>query len=139
MLLNAGDLLFVRSSVKREGVGWAAIFPGSKESTTYCGFIIRARSKDGKAPLGSYFLVHYLRLPEIRAKLIASAGHVAITNINQERLGSIRVPLVDLSTQGFFERAARGIEKQTVTIKRQLIEFDALFDSLQRRAFSGQL
>ena len=43
-LLN-GDVLFVRSSVKLEGVGEAALVPQNLENTTYSGFIIRFRDE----------------------------------------------------------------------------------------------
>lgn len=42
-LLRPNDVLFVRSSVKREGVGWTSICPSLSEPTTFCGFVIRAR------------------------------------------------------------------------------------------------
>ena len=45
-LLN-GDVLFVRSSVKLEGVGEAALVPQNLENTTYSGFIIRFRDEYG--------------------------------------------------------------------------------------------
>ena len=44
--LIAGDVLFVRSSVKLEGVGEAALVPESLENTTYSGFIIRFEKID---------------------------------------------------------------------------------------------
>lgn len=43
--LQEGDVLFVRSSVKLEGVGEAAIVPKTLENTTYSGFIIRFRDE----------------------------------------------------------------------------------------------
>ncbi|MFN9867408.1 MAG: restriction endonuclease subunit S, partial [Pseudanabaena sp.] len=42
-LLQPNDILFVRSSLKEEGVGWASLFRGFDELVTFCGFIIRAR------------------------------------------------------------------------------------------------
>ena len=45
-LIN-GDVLFVRSSVKLEGVGEAALVPQTLENTTYSGFIIRFRDEYG--------------------------------------------------------------------------------------------
>ncbi|QWG12800.1 restriction endonuclease subunit S [Bradyrhizobium sediminis] len=139
MILSEGDLLFVRSSVKREGVGWASLFPGSKEPMTHCGFIIRARPRLQKVTFRPHFLVHYLRLPEVRSRLIASAGQVAITNINQERLGGIEVPQVRLREQELFELIAKKIEKQVVLLKKQMADTEFLFSSLQSRAFSGQV
>lgn len=47
-ILKTGDLLFVRSSLKLEGVGWTSMFIEEVEPITFCGFIIRARIKDKK-------------------------------------------------------------------------------------------
>lgn len=44
--LIKGDVLFVRSSVKLEGVGEAAVVAESLENTTYSGFIIRFRHEE---------------------------------------------------------------------------------------------
>jgi len=139
MALTEGDILFVRSSVKREGVGWASLFPGGSEPMTHCGFIIRARSKKTTPQFRPHYLVHYLRLPKTRAQLIAHSGQVAITNINQEKLGLIRVPLAELSKQVAFERLARSVESERRRLKSQVAGFGVLFSSLQHRAFSGQL
>src|SRR5262249_6030321 len=96
-LLRPGDVLFVRSSVKESGVGWPAIFKGHDEPVTNCGFLIRARQT--KPKLDPKFLVHYLRQDHVRAQMISRAGKVAITNINQERLGSLKIPLPSLTEQ----------------------------------------
>ena len=47
-LLN-GDVLFIRSSVKPEGVGETALVPFDLPNTTYSGFIIRCRMAEGFA------------------------------------------------------------------------------------------
>lgn len=90
-ILKKGDLLFVRSSLKREGVGWTSLFNGSDEPTTYCGFIIRARISDDS--IDKIFLTNYFRSDFARQHLIAGSDKVAITNINQGILNNIQVPL----------------------------------------------
>ena len=45
--LQKGDVLFVRSSVKLEGVGETALVAETLENTTYSGFIIRFRDEYG--------------------------------------------------------------------------------------------
>ena len=42
-LLRTNDILFVRSSLKQEGVAWASLFGGHEDPMTFCGFLIRAR------------------------------------------------------------------------------------------------
>ncbi|NAS89255.1 hypothetical protein C4E24_05895 [ANME-1 cluster archaeon AG-394-G21] len=96
-LLRNGDILFVRSSLKREGVGWTSLFRETQEQVTFCGFVIRARLKSNS--ISPEFLTNYLRANNARENLIASSGKVAITNINQGMLGRVTVPLPPLPEQ----------------------------------------
>jgi len=97
-LLKDGDILFVRSSLKEEGVGWPALFREQEEPVTFCGFTIRARLEEDAA-LYPEFLTNYARTPKARQHLVASSGRVAITNINQGRLGGLPVPRPDTEKQ----------------------------------------
>ena len=114
-LLKPNDILFVRSSVKRSGIAWPAIFAGAEEPTTYCGFLIRGRPKG--THLDSRFFIYYLRQPAVRQEVIARSGTSALTNINQQRLGSLPVPLPPLSEQ---KRIADILDKaDAIRRKRQ--------------------
>jgi type I restriction enzyme, S subunit len=90
-LLTDGNVLFVRSSLKREGVGWASQVKGVKEPTTFCGFIIRAALNTDE--IYPEFLTYYLRTNIARAHLISQSGKVTITNINQGMLSTILIPI----------------------------------------------
>jgi len=90
-ILKKGDILFVRSSFKQEGVGWTSLFSGWKEPVTFCGFIIRARLNTREVL--PEFLVYFLRSDLARKKLIAGSGQVAITNLTQDFLKTMKFPL----------------------------------------------
>jgi type I restriction enzyme S subunit len=96
-LLKKGDILFVRSSLKREGAAWATLFNGYNEKVTFCGFIIRARLR--KSDVLPEFLTYFLRSDFARKRLIASSGQVAITNISQDALKMLRIPLPSVVEQ----------------------------------------
>jgi type I restriction enzyme S subunit len=106
-ILESGDLLIVRSSVKREGVGWPVLFQEAARPTTYCGFIIRARPKI--AEIDSKYLTYYLRSSTAREEVVSSSSQVTITNVNQRTLGSLQIPFPPLSEQ---RRIVAEIEKQ---------------------------
>jgi type I restriction enzyme S subunit len=95
--LQRGDILFVRSSLKKEGAGWACLFNGWNEPVTFCGFIIRARVKN--QDISAEFLTYFLRSHIVRKGLIAGSGQVAITNITQELLKTLKFPLPPLEEQ----------------------------------------
>ena len=96
--LRKGYLLFVRSSLKQEGIGWTSQYLNNSEPTTFCGFIIRARLKDQEITDPS-FLTFYFRSDDARRSLITSSGKVAITNISQGILSKTLIPLPPLPEQ----------------------------------------
>jgi type I restriction enzyme S subunit len=96
-VLREGDILFVRSSVKKEGVGWAALFKSFDEPATFCGFIIRARLLNKK--FMPAFLIYFLRSNRVRERLISGAGQVAITNISQTTLENLDIVVPSLNEQ----------------------------------------
>jgi len=92
-LLKEDDILFVRSSVKKEGVGWPAVFKGYKEPVSFCGFIIRGRLfRDDIDPK---YLVLYSRMASVREKFISASGQTTITNISQGNLKRVKIPVAN--------------------------------------------
>ena len=94
--LEEGDIIFVRSSVKPEGVGYNTLFSGYKEEVLFCGFMIRFRlfNKHDNTPL---FFNYYFRSEEFRRRLLSRSSVSANTNINQVSLRKLLcvVPLPD--------------------------------------------
>lgn len=137
--LQKDDILFVRSSVKREGVGWPALFPGHQEPVTFCGFLIRA--KLNKTQVHPHFLLHFLRQASVRDSMISASGQVAITNIGQGDLAQILFPTPPLADQ---QRIASQLSEQMLSAERlrqtlaeQLETINQLPAALLRDAFAG--
>jgi type I restriction enzyme S subunit len=127
-LLREDDILFVRSSLKREGVGWSSLFKPTNEPVTFCGFIIRARLKvENVFP---EYLTNYLRTKIARNNLIASSGKVAITNINQGMLGKIIVPCSPLQTQKKIASILLAIDRKIEAEENKKKALEDLFKSL---------
>lgn len=92
--LIKGDVLFVRSSVKLEGVGEAALVPETLENTTYSGFIIRFRDEYG---LNNDFKKYIFGTQKVRNQIMAQATNSANKNISQGVLENLtfEVPSFD--------------------------------------------
>ena len=92
--LIEGDVLFVRSSVKLEGVGEAALVPESLENTTYSGFIIRFRDEYG---LNNDFKKYIFWTQKVRNQIMSQATNSANKNISQGVLENLtfEVPSFD--------------------------------------------
>lgn len=95
--VQAGDLFFVRSSVKRDGVGLVSMSDRANNEAIHCGFVIRFRPDLSK--VNSRFLAYLLRSPLYRQRIIGMSGGSAIININQETLGNLTVDLPPFPTQ----------------------------------------
>ena len=98
--LLEGDVLFVRSSVKLEGVGEAALVPENLENTTYSGFIIRFRDEYG---LNNDFKQYIFGTPKVRNQIMAQATNSANKNISQGVLENLT-----FEVPSFYEQAKIG-------------------------------
>lgn len=137
--LKPDDVLFVRSSVKREGVGWTALCPDLQEPTTFCGFIIRARLTTPE--LVPEFLAHYCRATFVREELISKSGTGTITNISQSQLKTLDVPLPPLDEQkrivGILSDRLTTIETARQATAAQLEAAEALPAAYLRQVFDS--
>ncbi|UNU24249.1 restriction endonuclease subunit S [Microcoleus vaginatus] len=86
--LKKGDVLFVRSSVKPEGVGLTSVITEDLKDSVYSGFLIRFRDFD----LLNLGYKEYCFYEEgFRKRLIDNSTVSANTNINQDALKSLVV------------------------------------------------
>jgi len=136
-LLKAGDILFVRSSLKREGAGWASLFKGQSEPITFCGFIIRARLRN--ANILPEFLTYYLRSEKARKQLIGAAGQVTITNITQETLNTLQFPLVPLSEQRRIVEILSVVDKKLELERREKTRLERVKQGLMDLLLTGKV
>ena len=94
--LQKGDVLFIRSSVKPEGVGLTTVICDDLENTTYSGFIIRFRDN---GCLDLEYKAHCFFEEGFRRRLLNKSTISANTNINQGALNSLTIPLPPLPEQ----------------------------------------
>ena len=85
--IQKGDVLFVRSSVKREGVGQSCLINDDFKDTVYSGFIIRFREKC--SILYHLYKKYCFAESSFRKEILSFATSSANTNINQDSLSQI--------------------------------------------------
>jgi type I restriction enzyme S subunit len=86
--LKAGDVLFVRSSVKPEGVGLTTLVCETLPETVFSGFLIRFRANDELVP---EYREHCFSEVQFRSRLIANSTVSENTNINQDALKRLQI------------------------------------------------
>lgn len=89
--LQKGDVLFVRSSVKPEGVGLPCLVEQDLDATTFSGFLIRCRFN--ATELTDSFKIHLFNSYTFRNEVLRRSTVSANTNINQDNLSIIPVAI----------------------------------------------
>lgn len=100
--LEAGDVLFVRSSVKPSGVGLSTLIESNLEDTVFSGFLIRFRCD---STLKHAFKKFCFLEDKFRKRLIEFSTVSANTNINQQALKKLQIafPLIQEEQQKIAE------------------------------------
>ncbi|WP_299289692.1 restriction endonuclease subunit S [uncultured Mucilaginibacter sp.] len=89
--LKKGDILFIRSSVKKSGVGETSLILEDLPDTVFSGFLIRFR--DERINLNINFKKYCFANKNFRESLISLSTTSANTNINQESLKSLEIAI----------------------------------------------
>jgi len=96
-LLKNGDILFVRSNGNRDLIGRSMFVDGLREGITHSAFSIRLRFVSESCHPRFYAYLFRSRL--IRQALSLHGGGTNISNLNQDILGRLQVPLPPKSVQ----------------------------------------
>lgn len=100
--VRKGDVMFIRSSVKPSGVGLTTLIQEDLPETVYSGFIIRFRPFSDQ--LSNTFKKYCFYEDRFRYSLIRRSTVSANTNINQESLNKLEIPVPPPSEQNEFNR-----------------------------------
>ncbi len=131
--LKNGDLLICEGGEP----GRAAIWRGQVAECYYQKALHRARPNRTLAnPEYLAWLLFFLSNMGGLGDHVTSA---TIAHLTGERLKAMRIPLPPLPLQREFARMVAAVEKLKAAHRASLSEMDALFGSLQHRAFRGEL
>lgn len=83
---------------------------------------------------------HLLMTPGGRALFLKAARRSAVQfNINTKEISTLAIPVPPISLQHDFARCVDAVESVRSVHQVSLASLDALFSSLQHRAFRGEL
>ena len=119
--LMKGDILFIRSSVKRTGVGQTILITKDYHNTVYSGFLIRFRLFYKMELL---YKRYCFSVSSFRKELLSFATSSANTNINQESLEKIKVSFPSPKEQTKIAEFLSEVDKkiELLTKKKQGLE-----------------
>jgi len=137
--VRAGDLLFSRANTS-ELIGATAYVTDTPPNLLLPDKLWRfVWHEDERA--APHFVRFLFQHPKFRREIAkrASGTSGSMKNVSQEKVLSIRVGLPPITLQQTFARRITAIEALKTTQRAALAELDALFASLQHRAFRGEL
>ena len=102
--------------------------------------IFRFRLRED-APVNSSFLHQLLIYPTKRLDIqkLAGGSSSSMPNISKAKLQATFIEVPPIELQQEFTQQVNAIEQLKTTHQKSLTELDALFASLQHRAFRGEL
>lgn len=137
--VKVGDLLFARKNTY-ELVAACALVHETLPRLMMSDLIFRLRLKVDAA-INRIFLHQLLIYPSKRREVqkLAGGSSGSMPNISKARLMTAVIPVPPLRLQQEFARRVTAVEKLKASHRAALADLDALFASLQHRAFRGEL
>lgn len=133
-LLHDGDIVFVRSNGNKELVGRSlAVYPRAAQ-VTFSGFCIRFRLAVPSVNMA--YLLQLLHDSAIRTRLLGGVRGANISNINQQILSALEIPVPPLSLQNQFAAFVEQADKSKFAMQRQLSEIETLSSALKQEFFA---
>ncbi len=133
-IVSAGNVIISIAG----SIGLVAAVPQSLDGanlTENAAKLIARRAKDYLPD----FLAFMLGMKAIQDQIDSHVGQVTIGKLALFRIEKLRIPVPPLPLQQVFATRIRAIEALKATHRAALAELDALFSSLQHRAFKGEL
>ncbi len=89
--------------------------------------------------LDRHYLLHVLRNPKVKARLTSKSRGIRQANISNGDVLELELPVPPIELQREFARRVTAVETLKTAHRASLAELDALFATLQHRAFRGEL
>ena len=128
---EAGDVLFTTEAP----LGEVAQLDGRKVALAQRLLVLRGKS----GVLQNTFLRFALTSWEVRRQIETRATGSTVKGIRQKELRQVELPIPPYALQQTFATRIQAIEALKATHRTALAQLDALFASLQQRAFAGEL
>jgi type I restriction enzyme S subunit len=136
-----GDIFFVRSSLKLEGVGRSVCAFDIPEPTVFECHIVRARPN--QVLVNPKFLINFLNSVYATNRLVALSNMVTMATIDQDKVKSMEVPVPSLAEQNeimnYLEHEVRVLDTLTQSVQESIAKLREYRTALISAAVTGKI
>ena len=138
LLLEIGDLLFVRTNGRKEYTGRCAVFQGEFQESLFASYLIRVRLKSNTAL--PEFVQLYTMTPRGRSYLSGRASNAADGkfNINTQTIKSVLLPLPSSLEQREIVETCRAFDRKIIALEQETERLDELFHAMLEELMTGK-
>lgn len=131
--LKNNDIVFVRSNGSKELVGRSVLIDFNSSEVAFSGFCIRIRITTAK--LNAMYLYKLLQTSAIKVQMLKDGRGCNITNLNQQILSALAVPVPSLKLQNQFATFVDKVEQQKAVMQASLEKLEINYKSLMQQYF----
>lgn len=135
--LQKNDIIYVRSSLKREGIGHCCIVENLPEAAIYDCHLMRVRVKS--TLVAPKYLTYYSLSDTGKKELIARSKTTTMTTLNQKGLGSFRVPLPSIADQLAIQRILEAVDGKIDAERKHHNYLNDLFQTALHHLMTGKV
>jgi len=139
LLLEMGDVLFIRTNGVRVRVGTCAVYRGQPENALFASYLIRARLKtDDLNP--DFF--QYFSATSVGTSMLGGRSSPAADgkfNINTKTIDSILVPLPKMDEQREIVKHLQTVDRKISIHERKRATLRELFKTLLHQLMTGEI
>ena len=135
--LQPGDIVFGKSSVKRDGIAYPSIFRGASEPAVCTGFSYRARVLPDLAD--SNYVFYALRWEPTRKWLIEHSQASALTNINKAISDAIPISMPELAEQTAIASVLSDMDAELAALEARRNKTRALKQGMMQALLTGHI
>jgi type I restriction enzyme S subunit len=135
--LKNKDVLFVRSSLKEEGIGQPCFVDGLVEPVIYDCHLMKLSPK--LEMVDPFYMVLYCLTEQGKKGLISKSNKTTMTTINQRGLADFPFPLAPLAEQKEIVRVAERLNAKLLVHQYKLTKWQGLFNSMLHQLMTGQI
>lgn len=135
--LAEGDVVFIRSSVKPEGVGLTCVIKKDLPDTVFSGFIIRYRDS---GTLSTEFKEYCFYSSDFRNRIISSSTVSANTNINQVALKDLTISFPrEKSEQTRIAQILSDMDAELEGLEKKLEKYKKIKQGMMQELLTGRI